>query len=99
MLKQHKGDRAMVRLLSLIANYGEEIGVKAAAIELDNEMPTVEAVLNIIHRLTEPVIPHIISYDVPLRMPPQAQLSRYDSLLSLGAQYAEALMYCTTRAA
>jgi len=53
-------------------------------------MPTVEAVLNIIHRLTEPVIPTIISYDVPLRIPPQAQLSRYDSLLSLGAQYAAA---------
>ncbi len=90
LLKQPKGDRAMVKLLSLIADYGEEIGVKAAAIALDNEIPTVEAVLNIIHRLTEPVIPSIISYDVPLRMPPQAQLSRYDSLLSLGVQYAAA---------
>ena len=90
LLKQPKGDRAMVKLLSLIADYGEEIGVKAAAIALDNEIPTVEAVLNIIHRLTEPVIPPIVSYDVPLRMPPQAQLSRYDSLLSLGAQYAAA---------
>ncbi|WP_293602865.1 IS21 family transposase, partial [Polaromonas sp. 17-63-33] len=90
LLKQPKGDRAMVKLLSLIADYGEEIGVKAAAIALENEMPTVEAVLNIIHRLTEPVIPTIISYDVPLRIPPQAQLSRYDSLLSLGAQYAAA---------
>ena len=65
LLKQPKGDRAMVKLLSLIADYGEEIGVKAAAIALDNEIPTVEAVLNIIHRLTEPVIPSIISYDVP----------------------------------
>ena len=90
LLKQPKGDRAMVKLLSLIADYGEEIGVKAAAIALDNEIPTVEAVLNIIHRLTQPVIPSIISYDVPLRMPPQAQLSLYDSLLSLGAQYAAA---------
>ena len=90
LLKQPKGDRAMVKLLSLIADYGEEIGVKAAAIALDNEIPTVEAVLNIIHRLTEPVIPPIVSYDVPLRMPPQAQLSLYDSLLSLGAQYAAA---------
>jgi transposase len=90
LLKQPKGDRAMVKLLSLIADYGEEIGVKAAAIALDNEMPTVEAVLNIIHRLTEPVIPPIMSYDIPLRLPPQAQLSRYDSLLSLGAQYAAA---------
>ena len=90
LLKQPKGDRAMVKLLTLIADFGEEIGVKAAAIALENEMPTVEAVLNIIHRLTEPVIPIIISYDVPLRIPPQAQLSRYDSLLSLGAQYAAA---------
>ena len=90
LLKQPKGDRAMVKLLSLIADYGEEIVVKAAAIALDNEIPTVEAVLNIIHRLTQPVIPSIISYDVPLRMPPQAQLSLYDSLLSLGAQYAAA---------
>lgn len=90
LLKQPKGDRAMVKLLSLIADYGEEIGVTAAAIALDNDMPTVDAVLNIIHRLKEPVIPSIMSYDVPLRMPPQAQLSRYDSLLSLGAQYAAA---------
>jgi len=90
LLKQPKGDRAMVKLLSLIAEYGEEIGVTAAAIALKEDMPTVEAVLNIIHRLKEPVIPTIISYDVPLRMPPQAQLARYDTLLSSGAQYATA---------
>ena len=90
LLKQPKGDRAMVKLLSLIADYGEELGVSAAAIALAEGMPTVEAVLNIIHRLKEPVIPNIISYDVPLRMPPQAQLARYDTLLSLGANYAAA---------
>ena len=84
LLKQPKGDRAMVKLLILIAEYGEELGVMAAEIALEECMPTVEAVLNIIHRLTEPVIPKIECHDIPLRLPPQAQLSRYDSLLSKG---------------
>ena len=76
--------------MGLIADYCEEIGISAAAIALEEDMPTVEAVLNIIHRLKEPVIPNIISYDVPLRMPPQAQLMRYDTLLSLGVSHAAA---------
>lgn len=94
LLKQAKGDRAMVKLLSLIAEYGEELGVTAAAIALQEGVPTVEAVLNIIHRLKEPVIPIITTYDVPLKNPPQAQLARYNTLLSLevglGAQYGAA---------
>jgi hypothetical protein len=82
LLKQPKGDKAMVKLLSLIAEYGEELGVMAADIALEEGMPTVEAVLNIIHRLQEPNIPEIPAYDVPLNMQPLANLARYDSLLS-----------------
>ena len=85
LLKQPKGDKAMVKLLSLIAEYGEELGVMAADIALEEGMPTVEAVLNIIHRLQEPNIPEIPAYDVPLNMPPLANLARYDSLLSRSA--------------
>lgn len=87
LLKQTKGDRAMIKLLSLIAKYGEELCVSAAAIALQEGVPAVEAVLNIIHRLKEPVIPIITSYDVPLKDPPQAQLARYNALLSLGADF------------
>lgn len=84
LMKQPKGDRAMVKLLTLIAEYGEELGVMAAEIAWEEGVPTVEAVLNIIHRLQEPIIPKIEGYDIPLRLPPQAQLSRYDSLLTQG---------------
>ena len=87
LLKQPKGDRAMVKLLTLIAQYGEELGITAAEIALEEGMPTVEAVLNIIHRLQEPVIPDIVTYDVALRLPPMAHLARYDSLLKQGGTY------------
>jgi hypothetical protein len=75
----------MVKLLTLIAEYGEELGVAAAQIALEEGVPTVEAVLNIIHRLTEPVIPEIAAYDIPLRLPPMAHLARYDRLLKVGS--------------
>ncbi|MBE0791991.1 IS21 family transposase, partial [Escherichia coli] len=81
LLKRPKGDRAMVQLLSLIADYGEDLGVTAAAIALDEGVPTVEAVLNIIHRLTEPVIPTFKINDIPLNIPPQANCQRYNTLL------------------
>ena len=77
----------MVKLLTLVAEYGEELGIMAAEIALEEGMPTVEAVLNIIHRLQEPIIPEIVTYDVPLRLPPLAHLSRYDSLLKQGGAY------------
>ena len=88
LLKQPKGDRAMVRLLSLIADYGEELGVTAAELALEEGIPTVEAVLNIIHRLQEPPIPDIPAFDVPLKIPPLAQLHRFDSLLSQEVRHA-----------
>ncbi|QBQ01355.1 IS21-like element ISYen2A family transposase (plasmid) [Yersinia enterocolitica subsp. palearctica] len=81
LLKRPKGDRAMVQLLSLLADYGEDLGVTAAAIALDEGVPTVEAVLNIIHRLTEPVIPTFKINDIPLNIPPQANCQRYNTLL------------------
>ena len=71
----------MVQLLTLIADYGEDIGVTTAEIALEEGMPTVEAVLNIIHRLTEPAIPAFEIKDSPLSLPPQADCLRYNSLL------------------
>lgn len=88
LLKQPKGDRAMVRLLSLIADYGEELGVTAAELALEEGIPTVEAVLNIILRLQEPSIPEISTFDVPLKIPPLAQLHRFDCLLSQEVRHA-----------
>lgn len=81
LLKKPKGDRAMVQLLSLIAEYGEELGVSAAEIALEEGVPTVEAVLNIIHRLKEPIIPCFTIQDIPLNTPPQANCERYNCLL------------------
>lgn len=78
----------MVRLLSLIADYGEDLGVTAAELALEEGIPTVEAVLNIIHRLQEPVIPEIPAFDVPLKTPPLAQLHHFDRLLHLETHYA-----------
>lgn len=61
-MSQPKGDKAMVKLLSLIADFGEDIGITAAEIALEQAIPTVEAVLNIILRLTESTIPELESY-------------------------------------
>jgi hypothetical protein len=58
---------------SRIVNYGQDLGVTAAAMALDEAVPTVEAVLNIIHRLTEPVIPTLKINDIPLNVLPPLQ--------------------------
>ena len=81
LLKQPKGDKAMVEVLALIAEYGEDLGVVAAELALDEGLPTVEAVLNIIHRLTEPEIPAFKVRDIPLSAPPVGNCMRYNSLL------------------
>lgn len=82
LLKQPRGDKAMVKLLSLIADFGEEVGVTAAELALEQGLPTVEAVLNIILRLTEPSLPKVECRQVTLTCPPRANLSQFDSLLN-----------------
>lgn len=81
LLSKPKGDRTMVELLNLIAEYGEDIGVTAASIALEEGVPTVEAVLNIINRLLEPDIPTLKAKEIPLNTPPQSNCQRYNSLL------------------
>lgn len=81
-MSQPKGDKAMVKLLSLIADFGEDIGITAAEIALEQGIPTVEAVLNIILRLTEPAIPELESQHIPLTCPPIATLTHFDQLLA-----------------
>lgn len=51
----------MVKLLSLIADFGEGIGITATEIALEQGISTVEVVVNIILRLTEPAIPELES--------------------------------------
>ncbi|WP_418055101.1 IS21 family transposase [Providencia stuartii] len=82
LMSQPKGDKAMVKLLSLIADFGEDIGITAAEIALEQGIPTVEAVLNIILRLTEPAIPELESQHIPLTCPPIATLTHFDQLLA-----------------
>jgi len=43
-----------VELLTLSAEHDEDVGITAAEIALEEKMPTVEAVHNIINRLVEP---------------------------------------------
>ncbi len=81
LMSQPRGDKAMVRLLSLIADFGENIGITAAEIALEQGVPTVEAVLNIILRLTEPTIPTLESKQLPLNCPLVATLNHFDQLL------------------
>jgi len=83
-----KGDRAFIKLLSLIAEYGEDVGVTAACIALEEKVPTVEAVQNIISRLIEPPIPELKVKEIPLHCPPQGNCERYNSLLTKGAIHA-----------
>ena len=83
LMRQKSGDRAMVEMLSLLAEYGEEVGVAAAELALECGMPTVAAVQNIIHRLNEPSVPKFNLPDIPLRIAPQADLLRYNTVLKL----------------
>lgn len=77
-MSQPKGDKAMVKLLSLITDFGEDIGITAAEIALEQGVPTVEAVLNIILQLTEPTIPELESQHIPLTSPSGAMLNHFD---------------------
>lgn len=81
LLSKPKGDKAMVELLNLIAEYGEDVGITAASIALEEGVPTVEAVLNIINRLLEPNMPMLKAKEIPLNTPPQSNCQRYNSLL------------------
>lgn len=82
LMKQPKGDRTMVEILALIAEYGEDVGVTAAELALEAGIPTVAAVQNIINRLNEPTIPKYTTVtEVTLTIPPSSDLSRYNTLL------------------
>lgn len=83
LLKQPKGDRVMVKLLNLMAEYDIDLALTAADLALDEGMPTPEAVLNIINRLKEPTPPRLQVKDIPLNIPPVVDCKRYDHLLNL----------------
>lgn len=71
----------MVELLMLIHEHGEDVGITAASIALEQGIPTVEAVQNIISRLLEPAIPVLKAKEIPLSNPPQSNCQHYNSLL------------------
>ncbi|TFV07003.1 IS21 family transposase [Bacillus stratosphericus] len=91
LLKQPKGDRVMVKLLNLMAEYDADLALTAAELALDEGMPTPEAVLNIINRLKEPPPPRFHIRDIPLTVPPSVDCSRYDRLLSLSGKQTDTI--------
>ena len=85
LMKQIRGDKAMVKLLALMSEYDTDLALTAAELALEEGMVTPEAVLNIINRLKEPLPPKLSIDDIPLTLPPSANCQQYDSLLTKGS--------------
>lgn len=81
LLKQPGGDRVMVRLLALMADYDMDLALTAAELALEEGILTPEAVLNIINRLKEPLLPKLSISTIALRCPPQVNCQQYNRLL------------------
>lgn len=84
LLKQDEGDKAMVRLLRLMAEYDTDVALTAAELALEEGIITPDAVLNIINRLIEPIPPQLYVQDIPLNLPPVVNCHQYDTLLKGG---------------
>ena len=85
LMKQIRGDKAMVKLLALMSEYDTDLALTAAELALEEGMVTPEAVLNIINRLKEPLPPKLSIDDIPLTLPPSVNCQQYDSLLTKGS--------------
>lgn len=87
ILKQMKGDRAMVRLLTIMAEYSEDVAVTAAEIALEENLITPEALQNIINRLIEPLSPPLTIIAPITQQPLHISCTQYNDLLK-GAHHA-----------
>lgn len=81
LLKQPGGDKVMVRLLSLMSDYDMDLALTAAELALEEGILTPEAVLNIINRLKEPLLPKFSISTISLHCPPQVNCQQYNHLL------------------
>lgn len=87
LLKHPGGDREIVEVLALVLHHDENTVLAAVELALEVGVPTKMHVLNILHRLldTTPLTSTPITAPQALRLKqePQANVLRYDSLLSM----------------
>jgi len=81
LLKHPGGDRVMAQVLSAVSLHGLSDVLVAVELALQSGRVSAEHVLNVLGRLKEPItgLP-AIQTDLTLNEPPQANVSRYDSL-------------------
>lgn len=82
LLKHKGGDREMADILALVLLYDETLVEKAVEEALLLEQPSKQHVLNCLHRLSEPALPHPITpaANLALVIEPLANSQRYDNL-------------------
>lgn len=82
LLKRPGGDREMVEILALVMHYDEQAVLTAVELALESGAPSKQHILNLLGRLVEstPPAPITTPRDLALRMEPQANVIRYDSL-------------------
>ena len=82
LLKRPGGDREMVEILALVLHHDEEAVLTAVEMALDTGAASKQHVLNLLGRLVE--LPPPAPIDAPqalvLKIEPQANVTRYDSL-------------------
>lgn len=82
LLKRPGGDREMVEILALVLHHDEQAVLTAVEMALDAGVPSKQHVLNLLGRLVE--LPPPAPIDAPqallLKIEPQANVTRYDSL-------------------
>lgn len=82
LLKRPGGDREMVEILALVMHHDEQAVLTAVELALESGAPSKQHILNLLGRLVEstPPAPITTPRDLALRMEPQANVIRYDSL-------------------
>lgn len=82
LLKHPGGDREMVEILALVMHHDEQAVLAAVELALECGAPSKPHILNLLGRLVEstPPAPITTPQDLALRMEPQANVIRYDSL-------------------
>jgi transposase len=82
LTKRLGGDREMVEILALVLHHDEQAVLTAVELALESGVPSKLHILNLLGRLGEstPPAPITTPQDLVLRIEPQANVIRYDSL-------------------
>ena len=82
LTKRLGGDREMVEVLALVLHHDEQAVLTAVELALESGVPSKLHILNLLGRLVEstPPAPITTPQDLVLRIEPQANVIRYDSL-------------------